>query len=83
MASVGGGQTVSLLLWLGQNSRILSNKYCLLSRESPGGRISGGNTVGSGLHKVCCLFIMAIVSVLPSVSFLTWTFPGYSEEKTR
>ncbi len=45
----GFGQTLSLLS-SGQNSRILSKRYCRRSLESPGGWISCGKSLGSGFQ---------------------------------
>lgn len=52
MELLGLGHTIS---WhsSGQYSRILSNKYCCLSLERPGGVMMGGSSVGNGAHCLC------------------------------
>ena len=49
VSSEGLGQTRS---WhsSGQNSLILSKRYCLRSSDSPGGGMMGGKSVGDGVH---------------------------------
>ena len=49
VSCAGLGQTRS---WhsSGQNSLILSNRYCWRSCDSPGGGMMGGKSVGDGVH---------------------------------
>ena len=79
-STVGSGQTRSWQ-WGGQNSRILSNRYCLLSIDSPGGGMIDGK---SSLFGSQLLFFTRTISRsgLFTVSFTT-ADPGFVSVKVR
>ena len=78
----GGGHTVSLC-GSGTNSRILSNKYLLLSNGSPGGGMIGGSSWGQGFQPRWSLVRRERVFSSESQCTLTLAVPGVCQGGAR
>ena len=78
----GLGQMTSWQLG-GQNSRILSKRYCLLSARRPGGGMIGGNWEGDGLQFIWPAAIRGIFFSSLSVLSLMIAVTGSASLKTR
>ena len=78
--SVGLGHTTSCTS-TGQNSCTLSNKYHLLSKESPSGTITCGRSVGVEFHDYS--FHKLMDCTLSDLQFLTNTLSGCAELKRK
>ena len=80
LCGVGSGQTRSLQS-IGQNSLILSNKYCRRSSERPGGWMIGGRLDTLGFQLLSFKRLTSL-SGLVKESF-TVAIPGLTEENVK
>ena len=58
----------------GQNSLILSNRYCLRSSDSPGRGTNGGNSLANGVQLLLCSMFISLSGLV--MESLTVTIPG-------